>query len=103
MYADNATWYLKVTIQDGTSECTNFIQLAIDVQDIPTLDTLASATEICQSTNSSPDNNNAACDGETNSFTFTVTPSIANVSADYGYVYSFSIPTTSSLGGYSVT
>lgn len=105
-YADDATdGTLQLTLQDGTTLCSNFIQLAIDVQDMPTLDlsVAASNTEICQSTNSTPANNTAASVGETNSFTFTVTPTITNVSANYTYGYTIALPATSNLDGYTIS
>jgi len=105
-YLDGATdGTLQLTLEDGTSGCSNFIQLAIDVQAMPALDlaVVASETEICQSTNSTPADNTAASVGETNSFTFTVTPTVTNVSSGYSYGYTIALPGTTSLDGYTVT
>lgn len=106
-YSNTATdGTLQVTIEDGDSNCSNFIQLAIDVQDLPTLDLSILASEanpICQPVNPTPSNNTAASSGVTgNTFTFTVTPDVTNVSADFGYVYTISLPATSTLNGYSI-
>ena len=98
---------LKVDIQDLTSLCNNFILLPIDVQDIPTLDLsiLASTTDpICQPINATPADNVAASSGVNgNTFSFTVTPLITNVAANYGYTYSIALPATSALDGYVIS
>lgn len=102
---------LKVTIVDETSTCNNFIQLAIDVQDKPTIDLAIVASgdpEICQNLNASPaDNTDASVGAATNSFTFTVTPTIANEpsAGTYTYDYTLALPTaiTTGLTDYTIT
>lgn len=83
---------LTVTITDGTTNCSNYINLAIVPTVAPTLElavTKSAANEICQNLNSSPADNTAANVGATvNSFTFTVTPVITG-SLPTGATYSF--------------
>lgn len=108
-YSTNATdGKIKVTVTDiAPTSCSNFIELAIDVQDLPTLDLSILASEVnpvCQPINSTPDDNKAASDGVTgNTFTFTVTPTVTNVSANYGYTYKITLPATSTLNGYAIS
>ena len=83
---------LTVTITDGTTNCSNYINLAIVPTVAPTLElavTKSAANEICQNLNSSPGDNTAANVGATvNSFTFTVSPNITG-SLPTGATYSF--------------
>lgn len=96
-YADDATdGTLTVTVTDGaTNGCSNFIELAIDVQDLPmlSLSILASEDQYCQNLKTAQvDNEAAAVDAPENSFTFTVTPTISNVNTSYTYNYSIALP-----------
>lgn len=108
-YSSTATaGEIRVTLtEDVTNGCSNFIDLAITPQTQPTLalNITASETEpICQKTNLDPDDNTPASTGVTsNSFTFTIEPTVTNVSAEYGYVYSVDFtPVTSTLTDYAI-
>jgi hypothetical protein len=108
-YSSTATeGEIRVTLtEDVTDGCSNFIDLAITPQAQPVLVLNITASEldpICQDINSNPeDNTPASSEVTSNSFTFTVEPTITNVSAQYGYVYSINItPVTSSLTNYSI-
>lgn len=83
---------LTVTITDGTTNCANYINLAITPTVPPTLElavTTSAASEICQNKNGSPADNTAANIGAAvNQFTFTVTPAITG-SLPTGATYSF--------------
>lgn len=95
---------LQVTVTDGDG-CTNFIQLAIDVQAGPTLDMeVVASTFTCPNLNSSPaDNIDATVGAAENSFTYTITPTVS-LGSDYTYDFDFEItPATSGLGSFAVS
>ena len=104
-YADGATdGILKVTVTDGDG-CTNYIQMAIDVQTAPTLVMKVEASSFtCSNLNGSPaDNTDATVGAAQNSFTYTITPTVS-ITSDYTYSYDFDItPATSGLTSFSVT
>jgi hypothetical protein len=108
-YASDATaGEIRVTLTENVADgCSNFIDLEIIPQDAPELDLEIVASEtapICQDINSDPDDNTPASEGVTgNSFSFTVSPTVTGVSAEYGYVYSIDFdPVTSGLSNYSI-
>jgi hypothetical protein len=105
-YDDDATdGTLSVTVTDGAADgCSNFIELDIDVQVLPTLalSILASEDQYCQNLKTvQVDNEAASVDAPDNSFTFTVTPTVSNVSTAYTYNYAIALPSPA-LTGYSI-
>jgi len=108
-YTDAATsGILTVTVKDGAG-CTNFIERAITVKAKPTLaiSILASEDQYCQNKNSSPltDNQAASVGAPENSFTFTVSPTVTNVTTAYAYDYTITLPNIAAAGltGYTIT
>lgn len=84
---------LNVTITDNTTNCANFINLAIAPVAPPTLSLVVARTtdaEICQVTNNSPANNVAASVPTVaapliNTVTFTVTPTMSSGGESYAF------------------
>lgn len=114
-YADfgATTGKLTVTVTDGNG-CDNFIELLITPQAKPTMELAVAGNvdDLCQSKKNSPltDNKDAVTDGGTsnsNSFTFTVTPSIDHVAvgATYSYEYAISITDLAAIftQGYTIS
>ncbi len=104
---------LTVTVTDGNN-CDNFIELLITPQAKPTLELAVAGNvdDLCQKRKDSPltDNKDAITDGGTsnsNSFTFTVTPSINHVAggASYSYEYAISITDLAAIftQGYTIS
>lgn len=111
-FDENATGTKKLTIsvKDLISGCTNTIFLDIPVAPKPaiTLSVLASGdAEICQNVELSPTSGNAAAvlNGVIeNTFTFTVTPVVSNVTAgdQFSYEYNITLPTNAVLKDFAV-
>lgn len=82
---------LTVTIQDLTSLCSNNINLTITVTPAPTLElAVTSVPDFCQNLKATPNNNEAANIGAaTNTFLYTVTPTISSGAVAAGAVYAF--------------
>jgi len=93
---------ITVVITDDTpGGCSNTIKLTIDVQPLPTY-TLAltkdeTGYEECQERTGAGDNLADARGTETNTFTFTVTPVVTNVTGDFDYSYTISLPSNAVL------
>jgi len=88
-YATVGTGTITVDVTDGgTGGCSNHISLAITVLARPTIDLAVAASEdqYCQATTNVTDNTAASVNSD-NSFTFTVTPTIANDPAAYTFAY----------------
>ena len=82
---------LTVTITDGTTNCSNYINLAIVPTPAPTLElaVTASVVDLCQNLNGTPADNTAADIGAAdNTFTFTITPTTTGT-LNSGDTYSF--------------
>lgn len=110
---------LRVTVTDGAATgCSNFIEFGITPQSKPdmTYAIISSVPDLCQNKNVSPLDDNVAATGSTagnpdnttaidNSFTFTVTPVITNVTTAYSYTYTLALPTQAATGltGYTIT
>lgn len=78
---------VTVTITDGTSNCSNYISLDIAPVAPPTLSLVVATTspaEICQTTNNTT-NNTAASVGASNTFTYTVTPTMSSGGVSFAY------------------
>ena len=108
-YTDAATsGILTVTLLDGAG-CSNFIEWAITVKPKPALaiSILASEDQYCQNKKISPlsDNMAASSGATTNSFTFTVSPTVTNVTSAYSYAYNIALPNlaTTGLTSYAIT
>ena len=91
---------INVTITDGTSTCANNILLAITVLDLPTYTLALTKDETgfaaCQARSGAGDNTADAMGTdiitEVNTFTFTVTPTLANLPSEYDFTYIISLP-----------
>jgi hypothetical protein len=88
---------ITVEITDGTSTCSNSIELHITVMPPPvyTLTISASETSTCQQGTGADDNLADKRGGETNTITYTITPVVENVisGVDYTYDFDFVLPT----------
>lgn len=103
---------ILVTITDGTSHCSNSIKLSITVAPMPiyTL-TIAANTDgysECQARTGAGNNSADALGTEANTFTYTVTPNVSNVTGTFTYSYKIDLPSNSTLnlfnnGGSGVT
>lgn len=119
IYSNAATTgKIKVTVTDGaTAGCSNFIEFLITPQAKPdmTYAIVSSVPDLCQNINATPLDDNAAASGLTagatdtpsatdNSFTFTVTPVVTNVTTAFSYTYTLALPNlTATLGTYTIT
>jgi len=88
---------ITVTIADGGG-CTNFINCAVNVQAVPTIELALSVDAFgCQNLGVPINNQDAAhatgTAPATNDIVFTVTPDISAGASDYTYGYTISIPT----------
>lgn len=99
---------LKVIVKD-VNGCENYIELAIKPKARPALALKidGDVPDLCQKTKTGvlTDNTDAVTDGgtsNTNSFKFTVTPTVTNVTANYSYVYSIAITNVPGLTDYSI-
>lgn len=84
---------LKVLLTDGSSLCTNYINLAVTVVAKPTLSlAVTSVADFCQTTDNIT-NNTAGSVGASNTFTFTITPtfSAGALAAGATYAYEFDL------------
>lgn len=87
-------------LTDGAG-CKNNIHYNVTIAAKPTMAIaiISSETSICQNLNGSPaDNVNASVGATTNSFTFTVTPTLANVTTAYNYTYTLALPNAATTG-----
>ena len=119
--AGTTTYSFDITFNDGAIDgkltvnvkdvagCENFIELAVKPKAKPALALKieGNVPDLCQKTKTGTltDNTDAVTDGgtsNTNSFTFTVTPAVSNVSANYTYAYSIVITDVPGLTGYNV-
>lgn len=96
---------ILVVIDDATSGCSNSIEYSITVLPMPsyTLSIAASIAETCQVRTGADDNLADARGTEDNSFTFTVTPVIANIPTgmEYTYSYDITLPSNAVLTGFT--
>jgi hypothetical protein len=80
---------VTVTLTDGTSNCSNYITLNIVPVAPPTLSLIvatASPAAICQTTNNTT-NNTAASVGASNTFTYTVTPTMSTGGTSFAFKF----------------
>ncbi|WP_372649849.1 hypothetical protein [Draconibacterium sp.] len=86
---------LTVTITDGTTNCSNYINLAIAPTAAPTIAVAvtSSVDDLCQNTDGTlNDNESADIGASANTFTFTVTPTITgSLAADATYSFDFDL------------
>jgi hypothetical protein len=102
---------ITVTVTDGAASggCSNFIELEVVINALPTLvlDIVASETDYCQNKNTAPltDNTAATVGAPVNEFTFTVTPTITDVTSAYTYEYKITLPNDVATGltAYAIT
>jgi len=109
-FASTGNHTLTVLINNGT--CSNSINYIINVVLPPTYtiamtETLGTFTS-CQARTGAGDNTpdvTVATNDESNSFTFTVTPTITGAVAPFTYTYALSLPNaaTTNLNGYSIS
>ena len=99
---------VTVTVTDGAASgsCSNFIELEVIINPLPTLalSIAASEDQYCQNKKSSPlnDNEAASVGATTNSFTFTVSPTITNDPDVYTYSYAITMPAAQGLATYDI-
>jgi len=98
---------IRITVTDGatTGGCTNFIEMAITPAVLPTFAVAISnvtSSPYCQTTTLTPANVTAASVGQTNTITFTVTPTVDHVTSDYSYTYAINLA-GAGLTGYNIT
>lgn len=102
---------LTVSVQDGTTGCSNRIELSIKPKAKPTLaiSIAGSVDDLCQNKKETAltDNTDAVTDGgpHTNSFTFKVSPIVNNVTTNFNYEYSigFTDLTAHPITGIAIT
>jgi len=103
-----ATGLQSITFEltDGVG-CKNNIHMDVTIAAKPTMAIAitSSQTSICQNLIASPANVIAASVGATNSFTFTATPTLTNVTTAYNYTYKLALPNalTTGLTDYTIT
>ncbi len=87
---------ITVEITDGTSNCSNSIELHIVVMPPPvyTLSISATPTETCQNGTGADDNLADKRGGESNTITYTITPVVENIieGVTYEYTFAFQLP-----------
>ncbi len=92
---------ITVEIADGTSNCSNSIQLDITVSALPVytlnIEAITNGYSECQARTGAGDNTADAVGTESNSFTFEVTPDVQNVTGNFDYSYTISLPTNAEL------
>ena len=100
---------ITVTVTDGAASgsCSNFIELEVIINLLPTfaLSIAASEDQYCQNKNGAPlpnDNVAASVGATTNIFTYTVSPIITNDPDAYTYTYAITMPTAPSLTAYDI-
>lgn len=100
------TQSITFELTDGAG-CKNNIRMDVIIAAKPTMavSITSSQTSICQNLNLTPaDRIAASVAASTNSFTFTVTPTLANVTTSYTYTYKLVLPdaTTTGLTAYAI-
>ena len=96
-----ASGVITVTVTDGTSGCSNTIQLHITVMPPPvyTLTISVDQATTCQARTGAADELADAMGGETNTLTYTITPVVENVvtGITYEHTFDFQLPATTAL------
>jgi hypothetical protein len=96
--------YILVTVTDATSNCANYINLPIAIQPLPTFEiAIVGPVDDCQDLIATPNNEEAASLGATNTKVYTVTPTVTNVTT-FAYTYTYVVDFTGTgLDAYDIT